>query len=107
MVAPTSTHARLETTRQAWLVRAAVPKQRPTLSGVRKRAGRRIVPLPEKRKNTLVRDRLYVAEQYHTYIKVKQETGADFPRGCGRDIQSNTITTRGAHVAPPPPSPGV
>lgn len=73
-----STLARYDITRRAWLIAADGASTRAIIPG-RKVSGRRmtsgITPEQEKKKHTLVRDRLVVGEKYNTWLKAQWEGG--------------------------------
>ena len=70
-----SSMTRFEMTRQAWKVRATVPKP-VKISTLQRICGRSKVPISEKRKNTAVRDRLVVGEKYTNWVKSRAIGGS-------------------------------
>ena len=71
-----SSLARFEITRQAWLIRAAVPKrlQRPF-----KAVSRHGTPIGEVRRNSAVRDRITIGEKYSTWLQSQANGGSYHP----------------------------
>ena len=70
-----SSMTRFEMTRQAWKVRATVPKP-VKISTLQRICGRSKVPISEKRKNTAVRDRLVVGEKYTDWVSSRSIGGS-------------------------------
>jgi len=70
-----SSMTRFEMTRQAWKVRATVPKP-VKISTLQRICGRSKVPISEKRKNSTVRDRLVVGEKYTDWVSSRSIGGS-------------------------------